>query len=314
MVNVVYACNDGYVRQTIVSMVSVIEYNPMAELYLISDGISEANRRLTAEKLEKFGKQVRILELEDVLPEIHFDEGDRHPKTVYAKLFLGDIIREKRILYLDSDVIVTGSLEPLFTRKMEGKTIGGVLMPYSSKLKKRVGCAPCKPYICDGVVLFDLETWRKNGRTEGCLDYIRRHQGKPPMLSEGTLNHICLDEIEVLEPKYNLMPSMLTYDLKQIRMLFRADCYYERQEELDEAKEKPVMIHFMNELYNRPWFEPCDHPMKEEYRKRYKQLFENAVYENQNLSLNTRLTRILRDILPFPIFKKLYHLKHKEIL
>ena len=110
------------------------------------------------------------------------------------------------------------------------------------------------------------------------------------------------------------MPSMLMYNLKQIRMLFRADCYYERQEELDEAKEKPVMIHFMNELYNRPWFEPCDHPMKEEYRKRYKQLFENAVYENQNLSLNTRLTRILRDILPFPIFKKLYHLKHKEIL
>ena len=54
MVNVVYACNDGYVRQTIVSMVSVIEYNPMAELYLISDGISEENRCLVAEKLEEF--------------------------------------------------------------------------------------------------------------------------------------------------------------------------------------------------------------------------------------------------------------------
>ena len=55
VVNVVYACNDGYVRQTIVSMVSVIEHNPMAELYLISDGISEENRRLVAKKLEKFG-------------------------------------------------------------------------------------------------------------------------------------------------------------------------------------------------------------------------------------------------------------------
>lgn len=311
MVNVVYACNDGYVRQTIVSMVSVIEHNPMAELYLISDGISEENRRLTAEKLEKFGKQVRILELEDVLPEIHFDEGDRHPKTVYAKLFLGDIIQEKRILYLDSDVIVTGSLEPLFTRKMEGKTIGGVLMPYCSKLKKRVGCTPCKPYICDGVVLFDLEKWKKNGRTEDCLDYIRRHQGKPPMLSEGTLNYICQDEIEVLEPKYNLMPSMLMYDLKQIRTLFRADCYYESQEELDEAKEKPVMIHFMNELYNRPWFEPCDHPMKEYYLKAEKRVFGKHQAELVPLSAHTSRTVWLKRHIPFSVFAALYHWKNR---
>lgn len=312
MISVVYACNDAYVRQTVVSMVSVIKYNPNAKIYLVADQISTENREMIAEALGRFDQSAEIIELDTVLPDIEFDEADRHPKTVYAKLFLGKVIPEDKLLYLDSDVVVTDTLEPLFARIMDGKAAGGVLMPYSGKLKERTKCEAGKPYICDGVVLLNLEWWRNSGKEAECVAYIREHNGKPPMLSEGTLNHICQNEMEILEPKYNVMPSMLMYNLKQIRTLFRADCYYERQEEMDEAREKPVMIHFMNELYNRPWFEPCDHPMKNEYYDLYQELFVSVDYIYQGVSKRTKLTRILQRTLPFPVFAWLYHLKHRE--
>lgn len=309
MISVVYACNDAYVRQTVVSMVSVIKYNPNAKIYLVADQISTENREMIAEALGRFDQSAEIIELDTVLPDIEFDEADRHPKTVYAKLFLGKVIPEDKLLYLDSDVVVTDTLEPLFARTMNGKAAGGVLMPYSGKLKERTKCEAGKPYICDGVVLLNLEWWRNSGKEAECVAYIREHNGKPPMLSEGTLNHICQNEMEILEPKYNVMPSMLMYNLKQIRTLFRADCYYERQEEMDEAREKPVMIHFMNELYNRPWFEPCDHPMKKYYRKEVREIFGIEDYEYRLLDKHTRVTRFLLKIFPFRYFVILYHLK-----
>ncbi len=310
MVSVVYACNDAYVRQTVVSMVSVIKHNPGAKLYLAADQISSENRKMIGEVLERFSQSAEIMELDAVLPDIEFDEADRHPKTVYAKLFLGKVIPEDRILYLDSDVVVTDTLEPLFMRNMDGKAVGGVLMPYSGKLKERTSCEAGKPYICDGVVLLNLELWRNSGMEEECAAYIRRHNGKPPMLSEGTLNHICQNEMEILEPKYNVMPSMLMYNLKQIRTLFRADYYYERQEEMDEARERPVMIHFMNELYNRPWFEPCDHPMKNAYLDIEKKIFDSCRVIKKPVSGHTRVTVWMKRHLPFAAFKTLYHIKN----
>ena len=68
MISVVYACNDAYVRQTVVSMVSVIKYNPNAKIYLIADQISTENREMIAEALGRFDQSTEIIELDAVLP------------------------------------------------------------------------------------------------------------------------------------------------------------------------------------------------------------------------------------------------------
>ena len=311
MVNVVYACNDTYVRQTIVSMVSVVKHNPGARLYLVSDGISAENQNLIKTVLGKFHTPIRGIELKDVLPDISFGESGRHPWTIYAKLFLDSVIPEKRVLYLDSDVVVAGSLEPLFFKNLYGAPVAGVLMPYSSKTKQRVFCKPGVPYLCDGIVLFDLEQWKEQKNAAACISYIREHQGRPPMLSEGTLNHVCGSKVVILPPKYNVMPSMLMYNLKQIKMLFRPDRYYDDQDEFNEAKRCPVMIHFMNELYDRPWCEASDHPLKNYYLEIEQQVFGENQLQESTIPAHTERTKWLQKHLPFPVFAALYHWKNR---
>ncbi len=309
--HIIYACNDAYVRQTLVSMVSVIKQHPDVKLYLAADQISADQQKLIRDTLAKWSQAVTIIDLADILPKLPFDKSDRHPKTVYAKLFLDEVIPADRVLYLDSDVVVMGSLEPLFTMNLEGKAAAGVLMPYSVKVKKSVGCEAGQPYVCDGVVLINLEHWRKTKKAMACRKYITECQGMPPMLSEGTLNHVCGKELAVLAPKYNVMPSMLVYNLREIRELFRADYYYADEKMMQEAKEKPVVMHFMNELYNRPWFEPCDHPFREVYREEEKEVFGKVVWEKVPLNRHTQRTMMLRKWLPFGVFAALYRMKNR---
>lgn len=311
MINVVYACNDAYVRQTIVSMISVLKHNQEVKFYLIQDGVSEAHQVEIRNRIMLYQTELHIVNIVEVLPKaLYLSEKDRHPRTIYAKLFLNHIVMEDRVLYLDSDVLVEGSLKPLFARNMERELAAGVLMPYSVKLKKRVNAPLGQPYICDGVVLVNMELWREEHKADECMAYIDSNAGKPPMLSEGVLNHVCEGRMGVLEPKYNLMPSMIMYSLKQLQQLFSADYYYQDEEMMETARTKPVGIHFMNELYNRPWCEPCDHPYKKAYHMLETEIFGEREYKKQDLAFHTRMTKKLVRYLPFSVFRTLYQIKN----
>lgn len=313
MIHVIYACDGAYVRQTLISMMSLAQSNPDAEITLVRDDVPEESYQMMQEQLQPYGVRMRSLDIREVLPgEVHNpDIKDRHPHTIYAKLFLDETVDAERILYLDSDVIIRDSLEGLFQRDMSHECVAGVLMPYSSRLKERIGAFPGEPYICDGVVLINLLKWRQERCSSACLEYIRSHQGQPPMLSEGTLNHVCRGQIGVLEPRYNLMPSMMEYDDKEIRQLFRADCYYKGAELLREAKDNPAIIHFMNELYDRPWCTGCTHPLKDRYLEIEREIYGENQLEESSISGHTKMTMAMRKMLPFGVFSALYHLKNQ---
>lgn len=315
MNHVVYACNDNYIEQTLISMASLLRHNREPyKIWIISDRIREQNRALLKASAAPYGAECEFLELEQVLEGVPLAGSSRHPHTVYAKLFLENRIDAERVLYLDSDTVVTGSLKELWNRSMDQELAAGVQMPYSPRLKARMGIRAGDPYLCDGVVLLHLKKWREQQVGEQCRAYIREQNGQPLMLSEQTLNYVCQGKLGILEPKYNLMSSMIAYSAGQICCLFGADAasYYSEQQ-LEEARKHPVLIHYLNELYNRPWLEPCDHPYREIYRQERRELLGERPYPRREQSRNTRITRLLRRALPFPVFAALYHWKHKDI-
>jgi lipopolysaccharide biosynthesis glycosyltransferase len=311
--NVVYACDNHYVRQTIVSVVSLLENNKYPiKVWIVSDGIKMENIELIIEKTRKFHIELEFLDIEKILEDVILVGGERHPRTIYAKLFLEDAIRADKLLYLDSDTVINCDLSELWIRDMSEELIAGVMMPYSAIKKGLMDISSKASYLCDGIVLLNLDLWREYKISNKCKEYIQRYMGKPPMMSEGTLNYICQQKIGVLPPRYNLMSFMIMYSSKKIRKLFETKDYY-TELELDEARNFPAIIHFIKELYNRPWFDPCDHPYKTMYREKYESLFPNGEYEFNPLENHTRFTRLLFHILPFGVYTFLYHLKERVV-
>lgn len=308
---VVYACDNNYMKQTIISMISLLKSNcyPI-EFWIVSDGLSDENRELLLDKTAEYERTVQFLDIESVLNGVVLSGEGRHPRTIYAKLFLSKWVHRERVLYLDSDTVVTGELEELWNRNMKNELVAGVLMPYSNELKSKMNLDFPSPYLCDGIVLFNLQLWRESRSEQKCKEYIARCEGCPPMQSEGTLNFVCQGKMGVLKPRYNLMPQMLFYTAKQIQKLFQAEKYY-CEAEIIEARENPAIIHFINELYNRPWYEPCDHPRKETYQRIEAEIFGECTHIKQNISKRTRLTKRLFFSLPFPLFAFIYQIKHR---
>lgn len=308
--DVVYACNDSYINQTVISMVSLVKHNKNVRIYLVSDEISIDNLKKLKIILKHYGSEINVIDATVILEEINLSQQDRHPRTIYAKLFLDSFLATDKVLYLDSDTLITASLEELFQRNMKEELIAGVLMPYSDKLKNKSNLLSEDKYICDGVVLFNMELWKKRERKKTSITYINKYNGKPPMQSEGTLNYVCRGYIGVLEPQYNVMPAMLMYTGDQIKRLFKASVYYSPVE-VESIKRKYKIIHFMNELYNRPWYESSKHPLKMEYLKIEKEIFDGKTISNVTLARHTVLTVWLIEHLPFALFEKIYHLKNR---
>lgn len=315
-INVLYSCNQAYIIQTIVSIESLL-YNNQEEtvkIYVVQDQVEEKWLSVLRSRVEYYHQHLILRTVEDVMGNRSIELNGRHPRTIFVKLF-AEKLTEDKLLYLDSDTVVTGSLKALFEEalKQESDYVAGVIMPYSRNRKQRIGLALEDHYVCDGVLLMDGKQWKEKKLGQRCITYAEQHGWNLQGVSETIINDICKGHIERLAPKYNLMGHMVLLEQKQIMRLFQPSGYYS-EADIQEARKAPVIIHYLNELYNRPWHEAADHPYAHLYWKYLRMAGLEAEASGQKLGRKTYLTRLAFRILPFPVFAGLYHFIHSKEL
>lgn len=310
--HVAYACDENYIEQTMISMASLMEHNKAHKIviYLIENRISRGALQGINQLVETYRQTLICVKLDKLVCGMDLALDQRHPKTIYAKLFLTQVCEADRILYLDSDTVVMSSLEELWKMDVTDAYIAGVAMPYADIIKQRFNLASEIDYFCDGILMINLELWRKKGITEQCREFILESNGCPDMLSEGVVNTVAGVHRVTLPPKYNVMSTVLLWNTKQIKELFDIVCFY-TQGQIDEARKKPVVIHYLNELFIRPWYRNSDHPFRSEYVEWRKKLGWDIPMSKGKRSLRTKAVLILDKILPFPWFCKVYRMVRK---
>ena len=136
-----------------------------------------------------------------------------------------------RMLCFDCDTVCTGSLKQLLTFDMKGASVWGVQDTVNPYFVRAIGKDETYRYInCGGVIVIDLENWRKSGIETKFVEYVTEWNGNPPFVDQGTINKLC--KTEVLSPAYNVINPMFMYSVKQIKSLFKIQTYY-TQDEID---------------------------------------------------------------------------------
>ena len=212
-------------------------------------------------------------------------------RSTYGKLFLSQIENVDLMLTFDCDTIVSGSLLELLNVDMTNTLVAGVQDTVNPYFVYKIGLTDADRYInCGGVILLNLALWRKMGIEDKCIDYVKSFDGNPPFVDQGTINHICKDYKKILNPQYNVINPMFMFSVEKIKKLFNMKTYY-TQQEIDYAKINPKVIHYTGELYNRPWFLNCDHPLKDvyidylrkspwkDYKLQYKKMSNNCIIQ-----------------------------------
>lgn len=307
-VNVAYACNDAYIMHTGISIISLLENNKDIEeicIYFIDMGISEKSKIDLEEIVDKYSRQLIIIPFSDWEGDLPVDSTGRHIKSVYAKIFFGRIPDIDRILYIDSDTIVADSIRKLWNTNMDKYAIAGVETINTPNAKRKIKLKVDDLVINDGVALMNLKLWREKNFEKKCLNFVKKWNGNPPVLSEGTINSVCKGYICRLNLKYNLTSAAIDYSAKEIELL--TGCSYYSQEQINSAVKSPCIIHYVSGFHNRPWNKKSTHPFKQYYLK-YKKIskWKDIPLGEGKLSKKTRLIYYMHRIMPYQIFVGIY--------
>ena len=266
ILNVAYSFDDGYAQHGGLSILSLLENNKDIDeinVYVIENNLSELNKTRINSIIAKFNRSIHYFELNKITQQLKLKT--KFNRSSYGRIFLAEFVNVPLLMYVDSDTIINGSLKKLIQIDFSDCLIAGVQDTVNPYYIKGIELEYSHRYFnAGGIVVFNLDLWRKQNVIQKCVDFIYRFNGNPPHNDQGTLNNVCKDSIKILPLEYNVMPPVFQFTAKQIKSLFKMKTYYS-QAEINEAVKHPIVIHYTDEFFNRPWFKNCTHPLKSRY-------------------------------------------------
>jgi len=299
--NIAYSCDENYVQHTGISIISLLDNNQESaeiNIYFIERNVSEKSLELLNRIVASYGRKFFVIPFEKISFRLKTAHVGRHVETIYAKLFFGNIKNLDKIFYLDSDTIVTNSLETLWNTNLDGFYFGCV-KTITKDPCEALGISKSEDFFNDGVALVNTAALREDKMEDKFLQYISRFNGNPPFLSEGTINVVCKGKILALNPTYNLSSGFLMFQNEDLRVVACQPLNFYSDEQLESAKTNPIVIHYLAGWFKRPWEKGCSHPMKAHYEKYKAQSpWRDEPYTARRLSLKIKILRIAYHILP----------------
>ncbi|WP_302822617.1 glycosyltransferase family 8 protein [Eubacterium callanderi] len=305
--NVSYASSNEYVRFSYVSMLSLFENNKEFSsifVYFIDAGLTEESKKMFIHLAKKYNRNLKFIPINDLFKNWKTIKSFGHSYATYAKLFFSSVIDEDKIIYLDSDSIVEDSFKELWQIDLKDNLVAGVLEDVAPRNKYIIGQKKSDNYINCGFLLINLQEWREQNIESKFINIIKKYKGDVPFWDQGVINSACKNKIFLLHPKYNCLNCIFAFNANEIKKVSYLDYYYS-QNEIDEAKNHPVFIHYVDGIYNRPWCKNCTHPLKNRYIFYLDKTPWANCYIEGYAPKNSVKNYQLYKRLPFPIFYRL---------
>lgn len=156
---------------------------------------------------------------------------DHITRGTYLRFLLPDLLSDlDKVIYLDADTVVHHDLAPLFDVDLAGRALAAMpdysmlwgsrtwptfFIPYEGTDYRFAAYAeaildlPCPKrdeYFNCGVLLVDLEVWRRNKIAQRTLEYL---VGRPGLylMDQDALNHVVNGAYVALDPRWNAFAS-----------------------------------------------------------------------------------------------------------
>ena len=201
---------------------------------------------------------------------------------------IGDFFHEyDRALYLDPDIIVTGSISELWNTDLAGRAVAAVPIPGSTR-PELIGMAVESLYFNAGVMLFDLNAWRQRQYRDVCLRCLKANPEKAIDADQDILNLCLTNDWLPLPFRWNVITAFYLpwFDLRLL------------PEEVEEIRREAKIIHFNGTA--KPWNYFSEHPRRSEYWK-YLHLTEWSDTRPSDYTLFNVCKKTLVGALPKPL-------------
>lgn len=320
--NVLFNSSDLFAPITGISLTSLFINNTDADeinVYIIENQISEENKEKLYTTAKKYGRNLEFVKIPEFLMDMQVDIPARWSITCLGRLFSMAIFPNMdKLLCLDSDIVVGGSLKDLWEMNMDNAMVAGSLDCISDDYKTTIGLKPENTYFNAGLLVFNLKRIREFGLEEKYRKYVKAH-GKHLMILEQEVMNACIPEEEKLElePKYNSYTLIHYLSYEQIKVCRNIHYSLWNEKLYEEAKKHPVVIHYTSCFLegSRPWMDGDKHPLKhiyEEYKK--KSLWADTPAWDNKKNTKQKMISVIVKITPRAILLPLVGYVHGVVL
>ena len=219
---------------------------------LTSHELKRQNVEKFRELESRYGCEITFVNVEDsFLRKFHFNQVLQLPLQTFYRLYAAELLPEtvNRVLYLDCDIVVTGDLSQLWSVDLTDKAVA-VVQDYWSYATpddnpNRLQYPVEAGYFNAGVVLINLDWWRKNNAGAMFFAFIEKNHEIMDYLDQDVMNALLWDKKIYLPLTYNFQLLFLS------KNLLNSLPSETKKEVLDTLHSQPVIIHFASCW--KPW-------------------------------------------------------------
>lgn len=251
------AVSPGCTKQVHIMMYSVFCNNPnMAfDCYFLYFSIPDKELVFYKKMITKAGHRCIFLKFPKI--RVARTEYKHVTNETFLRLLIPSALPKdvKRVLYLDFDIIVNGSLDKLFQDPFRQYSLLAVVANKDQrKLKdvKRTNGVPYgKKYFNAGVLVMNLDKLRKDEHFEKkfVLDYLENHLNDIMEDDQGYLNHFLWNKTRIINHRYNYNAAIYYCDGYDVYS--RIQSVIKLMKEEKKAKKEAIIIHYRGA--SKPW-------------------------------------------------------------
>ena len=270
-INLLVTLDANYIPHLNVMLSSTLHSNPNVffDVYLLHSSLNKRDTISTQKVLGNRGKLIMInadeVGLEDA------PTTARYPKEIYYRIFAAKYLPATldRVLYLDPDLIVNGSLKELYTLPMDeyyfaAASHTGPIMRKMNEL--RLDMDDDSPYINSGVMLMNLKLLREEQDYSEVFRFIEKRK-----------NFLILPDQDIISSLYgSKIYALDTYRYNMTERLFRLHAPFEKNLDLEWIRKHSVIIHYCGR--NKPWKENYSGSLDVFYNEAAARMKDKTIY------------------------------------
>lgn len=312
--SILYSSSNLYAPYAGVSLVSLLENNHkiVQKIFYLDGGLEGNNKEKLYDISEKYQVNIEIISTKPIEKYLK-ENGVPKYKGSYAtfcKLFVLDFIecQTTKLLYLDADTIIDGELQGIIDFDFHNCPVAMVYEALTLRHKKKIGMKG-KKYFNGGVVLFNVDKWREEGR-EKAIHHIQNNHAIYASAEQDILNVVFEGEIALLPIRYNYTTLNVQFTYDNLCKIFQLNekFYYSKAEALKD-KDNVAIYHGLGYFGVQTWHAEETHPFNDIWNNYLsKSPWRDYTKEKAQLTIINKGQRVLYTILPHFIYNPLHRI------
>ena len=190
---VVFAGDYAYIRQIETAMKSICRHNSHLKIYVLNKDIPQEWFSRLRMYIQEMGGD--LIDCKLIGQQFQMNWSNKLPHInhmTFARYFIPDFVTEDKVLYLDSDLIVTGDLTDLFELDLGENYLGAARSCFSAGIGFNAG-----------VLLINNKKWRAENIRQKLIDLTEKEHENVAEGDQSILNMMFSESYIQIDETYN---------------------------------------------------------------------------------------------------------------